>query len=49
MKRLIKYKDGTEKITNSLEETVEEVKNREKDIDSMEKIEDDIDREKYPL
>ena len=45
MKRLIKYRDGSEKITNSKEETIDEVRNWAKEIDCMEKIEDDPDEE----
>ena len=41
MKRLIKYRDGSEKITNSKEETIDEVTNGVKEIDCMKKIEDD--------
>lgn len=41
MKRLIKYRDGSEKITNSKDEAIEELENWTKEIERMEKIEDD--------
>lgn len=41
MKRLIKYRDWSEEIANSLEETRNIVLYWEKAIDSMEKIEDE--------
>ena len=45
MKRLIKYRDGSDKTTNSLEETIDELLNWTKDIASLEKIEGDPDEE----